>query len=284
MQLTRLIASLAVAGVLTAGLHHENRMPCTVEVTPFTRGPESTYLWGLPLSDTAFAGSGSVEYTLLPGSDTMIFGQLIEVREFAGAGTTMLDSVFSATARREVVVVLWDYDAGCNPARPSLPQQWALVGYPVYLTLELRSHDLWADGRPTFDSFWGGQLVYPWGALKTMSDSALKARTLPEGLDTLPPILRDVFADTTFLRPFSEAFPDALSASEVFEIVTALPSVCDWYHDSAEASRRVRQVWDKYADLLARYPGRFIKYSTEYIAREVADGKRDEYLRQACAA
>ncbi len=148
-------------------------------------------------------------------------GQIFDLGGYSGSGAAVLDSALVEAGDSAVVVVLWDYDPGCNPTSWSGSAQWAVVGYPTFLTVTLRPISQWAGERPTFDSFWAGMMVYPSAATKVSSDSAV-------ALDTLR-------------LPFSEVFPNALSPEEVFRLLRALPELCDWHHDLAGAAQKSAQ-------------------------------------------
>lgn len=238
-----------VVGTVGAG----DRPACLADVSPFRRGSDATHLLAVARADTALAGHGSVAPTGerghwgSPRPDSTVFGQVFRVERYGGAGAAALDSVLESGADLEIVVVLWDYDASCRPTYWSGSSQWVFPDSIIFFSAKLRPSTGWLEGRPTFDSFWGGELAYPFDAL-TQSVEFYRH------LDTvgLPYRRRD----------------GALTAEEVFRLVDELPAPCDWRERPLEAAARLAVVKERRAELLLRHPGRAIVAEHERWAKD----------------
>jgi len=244
--------------------------PCSIAVHPYSPGPDQTYFWGVLGPDTLLVGSGSISPTGEPGhwgwarEDAPVFGQSVVLGAYGGAASEVLDSIFQANNRTNAVIVLWDYDAACEPTKWGGSSQWGVMGHSAYFSAYLRDVSSWAEGVPTFDSYWAGQMIYPFSALKVHSDSALEHDSLR--------------------RPFSQAFPEALTAEQVYELVASLPQVCEYYFNPKAAIEKLATVKRTDRRLITRYPGDRIIRVHDSRAEDVADGEPSDWLREICAA
>ena len=258
MRADKLVVSAALAGALLAAASSAEpvgRTACLADVSPFRRASDATYLLALARPDTVVAGHGTVAPTGerghwgAPRADTTVFGQVFRVERYGGAGGAMIDSVLEPGVALEVVVVLWDYDASCRPTYWSGSSQWVFPDSIIFLSAKMRPSTEWREGRPTFDSFWGGELAYPFDAL-TQSVEFYRH------LDTvgLPYRRRD----------------GALTARDVFTLVDELPAPCDWRARPLDAAARLALVKERRAALLLKHPGRAIAAEHERWAKDPA--------------
>jgi hypothetical protein len=142
---------------------------CTIVPLPSARDPAATYFVGTAAADTVLAGLGSVEPTGAPGhsgsgqQERRIYGQVIDVDRFAGADSVELARAFEQQGSNKVVIVPWDYDAGCQTTYWHSSAQWVPLGEPGLYELGLRPRSDWANGFPTFDAFTAARHPYPLG-------------------------------------------------------------------------------------------------------------------------
>lgn len=243
---------LFVAGLCAAAFGAVRRPACSLELTPFRPAGDLTYLLAVARPDTVLAGPGPVRPTGAEGhwgraeDDTLVFGQVFRAREYGGAGAAALDSALAGAESREVVVVLWDYDAACEPTRWSHSALWTFPDSSLFLSAELRDTSSWVEGRPTFDSFFAGEMAYPFDAL-TQS------------------VAFYLHLDSVGL-PYRRR-TDGLAAAEVFRLVDDLPKPCDWRSQPIEAAGRLAVAKERHRSLLGRFPANVILADHERWAR-----------------
>jgi hypothetical protein len=129
-----------------------------------------------------------------------------------------VEAAFRAAGTREVVLVPWEFDAGCRPAAWRGGARWAELGTPGFYVATLRARAHWAGGRPTFDVYFAGRYPYPTGSY---------FRSAPAG---------------------------ALSASEYFDLYAALPSSRTPYPQRNDAARRLWGWARANAAVAAKHP------------------------------
>jgi hypothetical protein len=119
--------------------------PTLCSIAPFPTGREAaaTYFLGHGLPDTAAASAGN----LAPGTSgghwgsgapRSVYGQLVAVDTIAGADAGTVEATFARRGRREVVVVPWDYDAGCQPTYWTASARWIPLDRSGFYSLRLR--------------------------------------------------------------------------------------------------------------------------------------------------
>lgn len=232
-----------IAAGCATGLGGVRGPTCAVELTPFGPGDDLTYLLALARSDTVLAGPGPVRATGAEGhwgradGDSLGFGQVFRVRGYGGAGALLLDSALAGDTVREIVTVLWDYDAACEPTAWSGSARWAFPDSSVFFSARLRDRSFWVGGRPTFDSFFAGELAYPFDVL-----------TQSVGFY--------VHLDSVGL-PYRKR-TDRLTAAEVYRLVDDLPKPCDWRARPAEARRALAVAKERHRAILGRFPANVI--------------------------
>ena len=209
---------LAVAILLPLLPHGGSSEPdsrCTIAFDPLLVTSSTTFLLGTPRSDSLYAGNGLVEPTGTGGHltpsipDRSVYGQMFELEAIGGSGATEVSRTLGEWVppwrEERVAVVVWDYDAGCDPSKWGESFVWAPLGSASVLLAMLRPETHWArPDIPTFDAFYGGRL-YPGRELPTHSGGWLPART-------------------------------------VFNLLRSLPDVCAYYHEPDLASKQLRIV------------------------------------------
>lgn len=203
---------------------------CSIEVNPFSVGSSDTYFWGVFGSETVQAPAAGHPVTQRPGHysvpDTTpdVWGQIVYVHDAAGEGAGQLALDDSRSWTSAAVVVLWDYDAGCEPTPFDGPEPWGFSGASAYFLVSPRDREDWAYGLPTFDAYYAGQTIYPFAATRHGLESIQARREFwEEHGDPLPE-------------------PPRLSPQEVFELLQVLPFPCDYVHDLESASNRLREA------------------------------------------
>ena len=261
------VVLLALAGLVGTNEARWPRHPmCSISVRPFHPAPTSTYFLGVALEDTMVAGEDTVRLTGAPGEwgwarrRRPVMGQLIELRGVGGAGASLIKSVVHPSTSTAALVVLWDYDSGCQATQWGRSARWAVVGSELFVEAILRPQNKWVAGHPTFDTFFAGQLAYPSSAVRVY-------RELQNRLDST--------------AGHSAPASDWLSAAQVFDLVDRLPAECDWYRQPQEAAARLATVKKERAAWLTHYPADGIIRVHENRADNPTS---DPYLRHLCAA
>ncbi|MEX2530923.1 MAG: hypothetical protein WD960_09125 [Gemmatimonadota bacterium] len=211
---------------------------CTMDFFPLSKHPELTYFWGTFGTEMLAASPGDRSLPFerrewaMPYSLDGLVGQEFALEAVAGRDSEILralDGFDGEEGPRRVVLVLWDYDPGCAPIPFKDGERLGIPGESVFAKGLLRERDLWSQGLPTFDLFFGGQHVYPFAATKHGRESAESLqRSRAERGDTLPP-------------------PPHLAASEAFELVHSLPERCEYATYPGITSARLDQLTETWA-------------------------------------
>jgi hypothetical protein len=252
---------VALLAILPLGLplvaHRPSRELCTISVSPAPpMRPEETYILATALPETVQVGPGRIHLRGEPGHvgyshASSIYGQLFQLDGIGGDLSHGSDSAF-LTRQSRVVVVIWDYDAGCAPTAWGLSARFVSPGQQAFLLLERRPRSQWPHGLPIFDNQFAGQLVYPRNAL-----------TMAESLGV---------------------WEGTLTAKELFDLTEALPPLCLWLRDPVAASRQFEAAKTRYASLINRWPGDNSVRVYELYAAEARRGETRKFIRDACAA
>ncbi len=144
-------------------------MRCSVVPFSGLRSSQLTYFIGTATSDTVEAGPGSVQFNLEEGHSgrpqpRTIYGQVVRAERIGGAHADLLREHFARSSSPEVVLVPWDYDAGCDRSLWPQSAHWIEPGQPGFFTVELRPREHWVGERPTFDAFMAAMEPYPHAA------------------------------------------------------------------------------------------------------------------------
>jgi hypothetical protein len=129
------------------------------------------------------------------------------VQRVDGRDTAAVEAAFREIGAREVVLVPWEFDAGCRPAAWRRSARWAELGVAGFYVARLRERAHWSAGRPTFDVYFAGRYPYPSGS---------------------------------FFRAAPPAQP-ALTPDEYFDLYGALPARRTPYREREQAGRRLWQ-------------------------------------------
>lgn len=166
---------------------------------------------GIAQLDTVLTGAGPVEYVAAgghrgPGTTGPILGQVVRVQRLTARAQALLPA---GTTR--VIIVPWDYDAGCSPVRWTGSWQWAPVEVRGLFRGTLRPREHWVDGVPTLDEHTPEHSPYP------MRGSTL--RGLPGSAPALP--LDTVFALIDELPDLRAARSDTMIAAAWYQRMLA---------------------------------------------------------------
>lgn len=139
----------ALAIVAAVSLARQAGACSMVHSTPLHLWPGLAMMLATPTSDTVFAGPGKEKPSLYPGHhgpvyDRPIYGQIMRVDSALGPG---------ARSTSRVVLVPWDYDAGCNATPWGNSFVWRRPGASGLYSATLRDSAYWAGGLPTYDVF-----------------------------------------------------------------------------------------------------------------------------------
>ena len=200
--------------------------------------PTGTLFIGRALADTVAAGPGSIRYTLEEGHfgrpvERTIHGQLISVERLAAAVPLELRNQIRAAGDR-VVLVPWDYDAGCGPVPWARSARWVGAGERGVFEARLRDREHWAGDIPTFDVRAPQMVPYP---------------------AAIPRATRTAYVGA------------ALAPDELLELMDSLPTFEEFRRDPPRALARIEGWARAYPELAARFPAR----RTLDMARRVAD-------------
>ena len=214
---------------------------CSLAPFPHGRDPNVTYLVGVALADTMLAGPGRVRPSRGgghwgPGRERTIYGQLVRVDTLAGARAEDLQHAFAQQGARQILIVPWDYDPGCEPTFWTGSARWVEPGLTGFFTVTPRSTDHWVHGVPTFDAFAADLEPYPHGAF-----------------------FRAGYRGTEALRTSA-----SLSPREFFEMYTVLPTWEESNRRDSTAFERASQWARDNSSLAIKYPASQI---LEYLER-----------------
>lgn len=255
--LSSIVIALLATGAATSGL-------CSVGINPFGVGPRESYFWGTFTDRVVFAGDARL-LSSLPGHWSMadsidsVWGQVVRVRGFGGEGRRWFGGGGNLANPQDAIVVLWDYDAGCEPIPSSGPRPWGIPGDTAFFRVTPRTRNLWVNGTPTFDAYWAGEALYPFGA-------TVHGREFQDHL-------RREFPD--WVRP---ADSQVLTAVEAFNLLRALPEVCDYTRESATANARLRYVERQWQHRASDYAVQAI-----FNAHRALSRAGDRHLKDACS-
>lgn len=246
---------------------------CSIGVNPFSPGAPDTFFWAVFSSEMVRASFGThppevvpeQPQELLPGHWSRpditggLYGQVVHIGEVAGHRSKELASQAKGGRSNRAVVVLWDYDAGCDLTPFGDGAPWGVVGDTAYFVARLRDRAEWADDLPTFDAYWGGEMIYPFAATKhgrEFQEYMRASRAEPQS-------------------PIQEE--RELTARQAFQLVRALPSACDYVKGRFWARLRLRWHMWKWAEFRDYYPADRIFRNHERLRDEENPG-----LKQRC--
>jgi hypothetical protein len=117
---------------------------------------DSTFLVGVALPDTLRAGRGSVAVSTEgghwgSGRPREVYGQLVHFEMVNADAPEALRSL--PPERRKIILVPWDYDAGCKPTYWTRSAAWVEAGREGFYTVRLRPIHDWVNGIPVADAF-----------------------------------------------------------------------------------------------------------------------------------
>lgn len=204
---------------------------CSFAPTTVVRDGDLTYFVGTALPDTVLAGLGHVKKPSShgghwgSGKKRAVYGQLVRADTLAGAGADRVRAAMARLRSRDLLLVPWDYDPGCEPTYWSPSARWVAPGLVGFYKVTLRAEKHWTDGRPTFDAFTADLEPYPHG-----------------------PFFREGYrgTDAVRLRP-------SLSAREMFGLYEVLP-IWAGQELNASALEPLERWAREHADLARKYP------------------------------
>lgn len=185
------------------------------------RTPRSVPFIGTALSDTLLAGPGMMNPIVAighsgRGQPREIFGQRVQIDRVGDIARRAFPQ--GAT---EVVLVPWDFDAGCETVAWGRSARWLSPGTAGLFSAELRDREHWVDGLPTFDV-----LSTAFQPYRSASENA--RRQLPlldsKALLTADELLR--FFDEL---PLPSSVPDSVVALAELRRLTSDPVVASKY-------------------------------------------------------
>lgn len=254
----RMTSFLATLTVLALAVSAEAKsfasveLRCSILFKPSARGRATTVVLASTTTDTLLAGAGVVSPSMHGGHSGTgepgpIYGQVIEVIRFGGADSTRLAAAFRQLGDARAVVVPWDYDPSCSPARWTRGFAWLEPEVRGTFTLRLRPDSMWVDGLPVFDAFGAVLEPYPF---------AFRGKGI---------------------RHSRGSFPDSpwLTAEDFFRFLLAIPPAQDWT-EKPDRSWSVTRAWQlAHPDLADRYPATVI---TAQIAGAITRAKARRVL------
>jgi hypothetical protein len=186
---------------------------------------------GVALPDTLPAGPGRVRPSPTgghwgPGRERSIYGQVISVDTLAGVRTDEIQQVFAQRGARQILIVPWDYDAGCEPTYWNGTARWVTSDLQGFYTVTPRPRRDWVQDLPTFDAFAADLEPYPHGAFFRAGYRGTEA------LKTSP----------------------SLDAREFFDLYAALPTWKEEERRDSSAFERVSEWVHRNPSLAAKYP------------------------------
>ena len=242
MRIASLILALLATALLRSadGMHGarastRNASLCSVAPLPYGRNPTVTYFVGVALPDTMLAGPGRVRPSRGgghwgPGRERTIYGQLVRVDTLGGVQAGDVRNAFGRRGSREVLIVPWDYDAGCEPTYWTGSARWVTPDLSGFYTVTPRPRREWVEDIPTFDAFSADLEPYPHGAF-----------------------FRAGYRGTDALKT-----SPSLDARELFGLYNVLPVWEDIRHRDSTAFERVFEWARDNPELAARYPAQRI--------------------------
>ena len=238
MRIAALIVTLLATAPLPSadGSHHalastSRTSLCSLVPLPYGRDPNVTYLVGVALPDTMLAGPGRVRPSREgghwgTGRKRTIYGQLIRVDTLGGARADEIQQALAQQATRRVLIVPWDYDAGCEPTYWSGSARWVTSDLAGFYTVTPRPKRDWVQDIPTFDAFAADLEPYPHG-----------------------PFFREGYRGTDALKT-----SPSLDSRELFDLYAALPTWKELERRDSSAFARVSQWAQRNPGLAMKYP------------------------------
>ena len=229
-------AAVVLTALLAASAGAARR--CSMIAMPGVKTEGDPFFLGRALADTVLAGPGSTKpgagggHYGQSGSGTAVYGQLVAVQRTGGSKVPR-----DAARADTVLVVPWDYDAGCVPVQWGGSARWLGPGPQRFFLPRLRAREHWAGSVPTYDAFVPGAQVYP--AFAT----------------TLSPLQTGLLAgwDSGAAAP----------AESVFAFYEAMPALPESREVDAKTFRRIRN-W------AARHPALATTSPVAEVLRELA--------------
>ena len=208
-----------------------NPLRCSMRLAPGFRSRTEAILLASGSRDTVATGPGQVVPSEQgghsgSGAPGPIYGQRFAVARFAGADSLGIARAFERTGDSSVIIVPWDYDAGCAPTRWTSRSAWVPAAEPGTFTVSPRAESLWVSGVPVFDAFVAAMEPYP-----------------------LSPAFR---ADDRFAPSFRAA--SHMTAAQYFELVSAMPTRQDLWENPDAAWRHFLRWRDANPERLGLYP------------------------------
>jgi hypothetical protein len=171
------------------------------------------YFLGQAHPDTVRVGEGDVTPVADVGPNGHgkrrdIFGQRVRITELNVDASLEVRRALDEAGSPDVVVVPWDYDAGCEPTYWRSSARWIEPGPEAFYVVRLRPRRHWAGNYPTFDAFFAALHPYPLGL-------ALRARRRREHGPWLSP--RELFSLYTVMPSWTEMRTSRLEALDRIE-------------------------------------------------------------------
>ncbi len=240
----RAIAAGLAFIILSPGLGTPATSKVRCSLAPFSgfRSAHQTHFIGIAAPDTVEAGPGAVKFNLEAGHSgyprpRLIYGQVVRIERIGGAHAEVLREHFARSSSREVILVPWDYDAGCKTSLWPGSTRWIKRDRPGFFTVTLRPQEYWVGGRPTFDAFMAALEPYPHGEF-----------------------YRHGYRGTDALKT-----GPSLSAEEYYTLYEALPDGEEFRRDPREATKALRQWKREHPALARKYPATEILEDIQYL-------------------
>lgn len=204
---------------------------CSIIPVATFRDGSISYFVATAKADTVFAGPGQVRPSIEgghwgPASNRAIYGQIVTIHRLEGANAADAESAFAGQGSREAVVVPWDYDPACQPVPWARSARWVTNPLPGFYRARLRASVEWIDGRPTYDAFHADIEPYPHGK----------------------------YFERGYRNTDSAQAPGALTASEYFDLYSALPDLAEARCDPEGALARLVEWEARHPDQARRFP------------------------------
>lgn len=247
--LSVVLLGAAGGGFAARGEHTFEAGVCSIVPVATFRDTSVSYFVATANPDTVFAGPGQVRPSIEsghwgPANNRAIYGQLVTILRLRGANKPDAESAFARQRSRTAVVVPWDYDPGCQPVPWARSARWVTNPQPGFYRARLRAHVEWIDGRPTYDAFRADIEPYPHGK----------------------------YFERGYRNTDSAQAPGALTASEYFDLYSALPALAEARRDPEGALKRLIEWEARHPEQARRFPAtRVLRYARNAIAYRPTD-------------